>query len=66
LLGPEVRSVTREGAPALDLPTALGLVLREAGVDSVTAVGGCTACDPNLFSWRARGDKERQAMVVWR
>lgn len=66
LLGPEVRSCTSGGAPALDLPTTVRLALRAAGVDSVTVVGGCTGCDPNRFSWRIRGDNERQAMVVWR
>ncbi|MDQ6928415.1 MAG: polyphenol oxidase family protein, partial [Actinomycetota bacterium] len=66
LLGPGVRSRTREGAPALDLPAAVHLALRQAAVDSVVTVGGCTSCDSNLFSWRARRDKQRQAMVVWR
>ncbi|HUQ62900.1 MAG TPA: polyphenol oxidase family protein [Acidimicrobiales bacterium] len=65
-LGPQVRSRSRAGAPALDLPGGVGLALRQAGVEKLTSVGGCTACDTNLFSWRARRDKERQAMVVWR
>jgi copper oxidase (laccase) domain-containing protein len=66
LLGPEVRSRTSQGAPALDLPTAVRVALRGAGVDAVASVGGCTACDPDLFSWRGRRDAQRQAMVLWR
>ena len=26
----------------------------------------CTACSPDHFSWRARRDEGRQAVVVWR
>lgn len=66
VLGSGVRSHTSSGAPALDLPAAVGAALRDSGVNQVSAVGGCTACDPNLFSWRARRDRGRQAMVVWR
>jgi YfiH family protein len=66
VLGPSVRSRTSAGAPALDLPAAVDAALRDAGVDRVIDARRCTACDPNLFSWRARRDVGRQAMVVWR
>jgi YfiH family protein len=66
VLGDHVRSTTDAGAPALDLPGAVRTALARAGVDAVTDVGTCTACSPDHFSWRARGEQQRQATVVWR
>lgn len=65
-LGPGVRSLTREGRPALDLPAAVRAALSGAGIDEVTDTGVCTACSPEYFSWRARRDGGRQAAVLWR
>jgi len=67
-LGDCVRATTTAGRPALDLPAAVKAALAEAGVegDRVRDVGICTACSPDHFSWRARRDQARQAMVVWR
>ena len=50
----------------LDLPLAAELALREAGVESVKRVGGCTACDPSLFfsHRRDRGRTGRQGIVA--
>jgi len=65
-LGPQVRAVTAWDAPALDLPAALAASLRQAEVDLVTPPGACTACAvDDLWSFRARGDAGRQALVVW-
>jgi copper oxidase (laccase) domain-containing protein len=67
LLGPEVVGSTSWGAPALDLPVALDLSCRVAEVDVVGRGGRCTACAADLrWSFRARHDHARQAMVVWR
>lgn len=67
-LGDGVRASTATGGPALDLPAAVHRALTEAGVDAaaVADVGTCTACSPEHFSWRARGEQQRQAAVVWR
>jgi len=65
-LGPAVRSTTAAGAPALDLPAGVRAALAGAGVDDLVDLGVCTACSPDHFSWRAGGDQQRQATVVWR
>ncbi len=71
-LGDTVRGVDRTGAPALDLPAAVRAALARAGVHLVHDEGTCTACAldghgrPRYFSHRARGEPQRQAMVVWR
>jgi len=64
--GPEARSRTRGGRPALDLPAAALAALRDAGVGLAARPGRCTASGGGLFSHRARGDQQRQAVVVWR
>jgi len=64
-VGPEVRSTTAWGTPALDVPAGVRAVLARAGVLHVTDQGVCTACSPNHWSHRARGEAERQAAVAW-
>lgn len=64
-LGAAVRGVTAQGRPALDLPAAVRDALGRAGVASVTSLGGCTACEGDWFSWRARHEEERHALVCW-
>ena len=64
-LGESARGLTAEGAPALDLPAAVGAVLDTLGVDLAVDAGVCTACSEDYFSHRARGDVERQATVAW-
>ncbi|MGQ0520584.1 MAG: polyphenol oxidase family protein [Actinomycetota bacterium] len=66
-LGPSVEGVTAAGRPALDLPGAVKAALAGAGAALVLDTGACTACGAGRhFSYRARGDTQRQAMVVWR
>jgi YfiH family protein len=65
-LGDGVRAVTSDGRPALDLVAAVRAALERAGLEAVAEVGGCTACSPEYFSWRARRDQGRQAVVAWR
>jgi YfiH family protein len=65
-LGDGVRATTAGGAPALDVPAGVRAALAKAGVADVDDVGVCTACSPVHFSHRARGELERQALVVWR
>jgi copper oxidase (laccase) domain-containing protein len=66
-LGPDVRSTTSEGAPALDTRAAVSAALGRVGVDAPAATPPvpCTALDPGWFSWRARRDTGRQAAVIW-
>jgi YfiH family protein len=65
-LGPGVRGRTSDGRPALDLPAAVRSALQISGVGDLRDTGVCTACTPAYFSWRARRDRGRQVLVVWR
>jgi len=65
-LGEGVRSTTAWGTPALDLPAGVRAALAASGIDDVTDTGVCTACSPVHFSFRARQETARHAMVVWR
>lgn len=65
-LGDGVRGRTATGHPALDVPAAVRAALRQAGVTALDDVDVCTACSDAYFSWRARGELARQALVVWR
>lgn len=65
-LGEAVRATSTTGTPALDVPAAVRSALAAVGVTDLDEVGRCTACDPEYFSWRARRDMGRQAVVVWR
>ena len=65
-LNDDVRATTRDGEPALSIPNAVRSALLSAGVRLVFDSSECTACSPDFFSYRARGEVERQAMVIWR
>ena len=65
-LGDGVRAVTSTGTPALDLAAGVRSALAASGVADVDDVERCTACDPGYFSWRARREMQRHAVVVWR
>jgi YfiH family protein len=64
-LGDRVRSTTSWGTPALDLSAAVVSALASAGVDLVADAGACTSCSTTWFSQRARGERDRQATLVW-
>lgn len=63
--GPQVRSVTRWGTPALDLPAGVAAALATTGVAAPLDTSGCTACDARWFSHRARGEAGRFATTAW-
>jgi len=80
-LGDSVRGTTAAGQPSLDLPAGVAAALERAGARLVCEAGECTACSaaspapadgsssgpaPRYFSHRARGETQRQAMVVWK
>ena len=55
----------RRARPALDLAAGGPGGPEAAGADLVPGVDACTACGGGQFSHRARGDRGRQALVVW-
>lgn len=62
---PEAAARTRTGTPAVDVAAGVESQLRAGGVADVTRVGGCTAEDPALFSYRRDGVTGRLGAVVW-
>lgn len=62
--GVHVRRV--DGSDALDLVAGVTRALGMAGVKDLKRLGGCTACDPDFYSWRAHADRERHALMIWR
>lgn len=63
--GPSVRSHTASGSDALDMSAAVRSELARLEIDNVVWSNPCTSCDADRFwSWRARRDAGRQAMVV--
>lgn len=63
--GGTVRGETSEGTPALNMAAGVAVALQRAGIDNIIWANPCTSCDADRFwSWRARQDNERQAMVV--
>lgn len=53
-----------DGQPAIDVRAGLAARLRSDGI-LVESVGGCTAEDPELFSYRRDGLTGRQGVAVW-
>ena len=54
------------GRPALDVAAAVRASLDACEIELIDESGRCTACAADdLWSHRARGDGERQALVVW-
>jgi copper oxidase (laccase) domain-containing protein len=65
-LGDGVRATTRAGTPALDMQAAVAAALDRAGVVLAHDADVCTACAADhYYSYRARGESERQATLVW-
>jgi len=62
--GPSVRSETAAGRLALDLRAGVHRALEQAAVSIAAEVSECTACDPGWFSWRARSETGRHALLV--
>ncbi len=63
---PSVRARTRSGAAAFDVARAVTIDLARCGVE-VRSSGACTATEAGRYwSHRARGERGRQAMAIWR
>jgi copper oxidase (laccase) domain-containing protein len=63
--GPTVRSKTKEGTLALDIPETVKIALERNNVEEIYSIGNCTAESKEFWSYRAGQDIERQAMVAW-
>jgi len=64
-LGEDVRGLTADGKPALDLAAGIRTVCRRLDLAPVEFVAGCTACAPDdYFSHRARQDPERHVLAM--
>ena len=63
--GDDVIGRTSDERPALDVAAAVRRALDEASVELIASDARCTACSDELWSHRAAGDTERQALVVW-
>lgn len=64
--GGGVRSVAASGRPALDLPLVVERSLASVGVAPPERRYGCTACGGPWYSHRARGERARHALALWR
>ncbi len=62
--GPAVRATTGWGTPALDVAAGVAAACAGLGL-SLQDDGVCTACSPVHWSYRARRDGGRQALVAW-
>jgi hypothetical protein len=62
--GPDVAARTADGRPALDVPAAVRIALRRAGVVDVEDTGVCTFDSADHFSYRRDATTGRQATVV--
>lgn len=63
--GPAVRDQTAAGKPALNLHEAMAAELGRLGIGRTVWADDCTSCNPGRYwSWRARKESGRQAMVV--
>jgi YfiH family protein len=65
-LGPQVRALDRQGAPAFDLPMGIKAALHSSGVVLVGDADTCTSCSADHWSWRQSAPPFRQATVAWR
>ena len=67
VVGDRAVGATRAGETAMDLPAAVAAALQRAGVEVSDRIDECTAClSEHYFSHRARADRERHVMVLWR
>lgn len=62
--GPAVLAETGWGTPALDVAAGVAEACDRLGI-AFTDQGTCTACSPIHWSYRARADTSRQALVAW-
>jgi YfiH family protein len=65
-VGDSVRGRSAAGGPALDLPAGVRAALANVGAELAFDADICTACDGDgYFSFRARQEMARQAVVAW-
>lgn len=66
VLGDVVRSTTAIHRPALDVAAGVRTSLERVDVPVVVELGGCTSCDDRWYSYRARRETSRHALVLVR
>jgi len=67
VVGEHAIGITRGGSIALDLPAAVASALQRADVELSERIDECTACRAHdYYSHRARAERERHVMVLWR
>jgi len=65
-LGTSVVGRTATGDPALDVRAGVRIELQRNDIELRGGVEDCTSCHPDRYwSYRARGDAGRQALVCW-
>jgi YfiH family protein len=64
-IAPESGGRSRSGRPSLDLRAGIEQSLRDAGVHLIAHSGGCTADEPEWFSYRRDRTTGRFAGLVW-
>lgn len=62
--GASVQGETVEGAPAFNLPDAVAVECKRAGIDLAYVSEFCTGCSGQHFSYRKQKTAERQVMLV--
>lgn len=63
--GDAVIGQTTQGTPALNMAAGVGAALTRAGIANIVWSNPCTSCHAERFwSWRARQEMQRQAMIV--
>ena len=63
-MGPQSAPGPLAGRPALDLRAGVRRALEALSVPVSADEAHCTACEPGWFSWRARNDTGRHALVI--
>jgi polyphenol oxidase len=60
----EIATSRPHGGTSLDVPRAVEIGLSRRGI-CLDVTGACTSCDDRWFSYRARSEDERHAVVAW-
>jgi copper oxidase (laccase) domain-containing protein len=61
-----ITGLTRWATPALDVPAAVAAACGRSRISRFEVVGGCTGCGDDVFSHRARGERQRHVVAAWR
>lgn len=65
VFGPDVRGVTTDGSPALDLRSAVRSAMARAGCGEPLSESSACTTSTNHWSHRGSGDMQRQVGAIW-